>query len=103
MTRQPTNDTYSSQSDNRRLQLACLLPQRIERERSMLPMLTGLGVDASEIQMLRGDQQLIGILAEDCLRANEAAWGELQTVLGWHRARLERLASLLSYERSSNA
>ncbi len=81
-----------------RVELARCLSERIAREREMLPILSDLGVDAAQIRVLRGDQQLMEILAEDCLHADDAAWGDLQTVLVWHQARLERLTSQLSCE-----
>ena len=66
------------------------LPELLERERELLPMLESLGAPHSELEVLRGDEQLLQILAED--PASEA---ELERVMAWHRDRLKRVVELL--------
>ena len=66
------------------------LPQLLERERSLLPMLKRLGAPESELEVLRGDEQLLEILAED-----PSAQAELERVMAWHRERLKRVVDQL--------
>ena len=66
------------------------LPQLLERERQLLPMLKRLGAPQSDLEVLRGDEQLLEILAED-----PAASAELERVMAWHRERLKRIVEQL--------
>ena len=66
------------------------LPQLLERERQLLPMLKRLGAPESELEVLRGDEQLLEILAED-----PAAKADLERVMHWHRERLKRIVDEL--------
>ena len=66
------------------------LPQLLERERALLPMLKRLGAAESDLEVLRGDEQLLEILAED-----PAARAELERVMQWHRERLKRVVDQL--------
>lgn len=53
-------------------------------------MLKRLGAPESDLQVLRGDEQLLEILAED-----PAASAELERVMAWHRERLKRIVEQL--------
>lgn len=66
------------------------LPQLLERERELLPMLKRLGAPQSELEVLRGDEHLLEILAED-----PASKPELERVMAWHRERLKRVVEQL--------
>ena len=63
------------------------LPELLARERALLPVLERLGAPHSELEVLRGDESLLEILAED-----PEARAELERVMEWHRARLARIA-----------
>jgi hypothetical protein len=69
------------------------LPQLLERERQLLSALERLGAPPDEIEVLRGDEQLLKILAED-----PGASPELRQVMGWHRDRLRRVLAQLPAE-----
>ncbi len=66
------------------------LPELLQRERALLPMLKRLGAPDSELEVLRGDEQLLEILAED-----PAAKADLERVMHWHRERLKRVVEEL--------
>lgn len=66
--------------------MSAQLPQALQKERALLPMLKRLGAPQSELEVLRGDEQLLEILAED-----PTAKAELERVMAWHRERLKRL------------
>ncbi|MBK7860847.1 MAG: hypothetical protein IPJ65_20040 [Archangiaceae bacterium] len=69
------------------------LPDLMEREKLLLPMLERLGASKEELEVLRGDEQLLQILAED-----PNAKAELERVLTWHRERLKRVVADLHRE-----
>ena len=69
------------------------LPQLLERERALLPMLERLGAPASELEILRGDEQLLEILAADPI-----AKAELERVMAGHRERLKRVIDALPHD-----
>lgn len=53
-------------------------------------MLKRLGAPESDLEVLRGDEQLLEILAED-----PASKAELERVMAWHRDRLKRIVDQL--------
>ena len=67
------------------------LPQLLERERELLPMLKKLGASDDDLKVLRGDEQLLAILAEE----EPGSKAELERVMAWHRARLQRVVETL--------
>lgn len=70
------------------------LPEALDREHALLPLLRRLGVPENELAVLRGDEQLLEILAREA--QNPAALesrAAFEQVLASHRARLARVAS----------
>lgn len=69
------------------------LPEALEREHALLPALQRLGVPEDEIKVLEGDEHLLRILAEEARATTDPkARRELERVVRWHAARLQRVA-----------
>ncbi|MBL8954025.1 MAG: hypothetical protein JNK82_24825 [Myxococcaceae bacterium] len=74
-------------------QLARDLPDALDREEALLPALKRLGVSDAELDVLRADEHLLRILAEEARdTTDEAARQELERVMKWHAKRLARVA-----------
>ncbi len=72
--------------------LARDLPDALDREEALLPALKRLGVSNDELEVLRGDEHLLRILAEEARSTtDESAKADLERVMKWHAARLARV------------
>lgn len=73
--------------------LAHALPAWLKRERALCDALAQAGADVTELEVLRGDQLLLGILAEEAEDPGaESSLLELKRLAAWHDERLTRLA-----------